>query len=688
MTVDPFALRNGVELGPSEVIHGDSLEVLPRLEADSVDAVVCDPPYGLSREPDIVEVLTHWLNGDDYRHGSGSAKSPQRLFTDVLRDAVVDHPDRLDPGIGQECITFRITCLPATMRALAVQFQDQSTIGKVEVHGEGAPGRIEHLLMDKGNSQIREGLRDRKFRLRVRKDAGDVSPRTVLRQGDTTSFGVAIRLRDDPMTEAERPPDVVTFPGAELRAVLALDATRRTGELRSAEAAGEPYLTLSPDGSEPIGATPGAGGSPAVSEAGSTHLVVDPADGTFTFDVEFWLPMGWHVSQPKAMAGFMGKTWDSFVPGPALWREVFRVLKPGGHALVFAGTRTQDLMGIALRMAGFEIRDCLCWLYGSGFPKSMAVGKAIDKAAGAEREVVADGQRFGRGSMRNRSRVEVGYRPTEINPDGGVATITAPATPEAQEWNGWGTALKPAFEPIVVARKPLTGTVAANVLQHGTGALNIDGCRIPTTDSLGGGAESRTSPEQKGNEGWTRPWMSDAEMQEAHAARVRANVAKAEDLGRWPANVLLDEDAAAMLDAATGDLGRSSGGVNTGGLRGRVYGDYRGRADHANAGGLGDSGGPSRFFYTAKASRKERTLGGLIDNAHPTVKPLALMRWLVRLVCPPGGLILDPFVGSGTTGMAAVLEGARFLGVEQDEEACWTAVGRIALTRHLALKSA
>src|SRR5690606_31937977 len=199
--------------------------------------------------------------------------------------------------------------------------------------------------------------------------------------------------------------------------------------------------------------------------------------------------------------GFMGKTWDSFVPGPSIWREVYRVLKPGAHLLCFAGTRTQDLMTISLRMAGFEIRDVIEWLYFSGFPKSMDVGKAFDKRAGVEREVIGKGNAgLAKGESRRNGSHKVGYREEYY--------ITAPATPLAKKWDGWGTALKPAHEPIILARKPLVGTVAHNVERWGTGALNIDGCRIPHDgDKLGGGGCSGSV--KFTHDGWNRPWMDD-----------------------------------------------------------------------------------------------------------------------------------------------------------------------------------
>src|SRR5690606_9010876 len=221
--------------------------------------------------------------------------------------------------------------------------------------------------------------------------------------------------------------------------------------------------------------------------------------------------------------GFMGKTWDSFVPGPAVWREVARVLKPGGHILCFAGTRTVDLMGISLRLGGFEVRDCLQWLYGSGFPKSLDVSKAIDKKLGAEREVVGPNPYSSPGRKPGVMHIAGGNRRPAMG-----ARITAPATPEAKQWEGWGTALKPAYEPIILARKPLSeATVAENVLKWGTGALNIDGCRIAV-----------------GDDDYTRNCAGDR----GHAdnrkrqSEYRMGSGSASALGRWPANVILDEE--------------------------------------------------------------------------------------------------------------------------------------------------
>lgn len=331
-------------------------------------------------------------------------------------------------------------------------------------------------------------------------------------------------------------------------------------------------------------------------------------------------------------------------------REAFRVLKPGGHMLAFGGSRTWHRLAAGIEDAGFEIRDSIAWLYGSGFPKSLDVSKAIDKAAGATREVV------GRGD----------------NALGRNSTLTDDNW--GREWEGWGTALKPAFEPIVVSRKPLIGTVAANVLAHGTGALNIDATRIDAGGAkLGGGAVSAKS------EGWDRPWKHDADAVAATKARSADAVAKAETLGRWPANVVLDETQATALDAQSGTLtsGKMRAGQPRVGRRGAVYADMA--PDVVTHDTIGDSGGASRFFptfrYEAKAPTVERPRDG--EVAHPTVKPLHLMRWLVRLVTPKGGTVLEPFAGSGTTLEAALLEGFNVIGIEREADYLPLIVARI-----------
>lgn len=355
---------------------------------------------------------------------------------------------------------------------------------------------------------------------------------------------------------------------------------------------------------------------------------------------------GLYDLSPSAMHNF--QSWCE------MWAtECLRVLKPGGHMLAFGGSRTWHRLASAIEDAGFEIRDSIAWIYGSGFPKSLDVSKAIDKAAGAAREIVGkyqppNGTTWNLANDEARSEVgAIGHssRADSLN-------ITAPATDAAKQWQGWGTALKPAFEPIVVARKPIRGTVAGNVIKHGTGALNIDACRI------GDNGGARRGPDDLGVRGRPNDVLG-AGLDLGNAAP------RVPGLGRWPANVLLDDHQAAELDRQSG---HSSDGTavqrNGGGQRIFNHGDGLARADA----GYNGAGGASRFFstfrYTAKAATAERpTADGI---SHPTVKPLDLMRWLIRLITPPGGTVLDPFAGSGTTVQAAIAEGKRCIAIERE----------------------
>lgn len=371
------------------------------------------------------------------------------------------------------------------------------------------------------------------------------------------------------------------------------------------------------------------------------------------------------VTDPPYGLSFMGKDWDHGVPGEPFWREALRVAKPGAHLLAFGGTRMFHRLAVAIEDAGWEIRDTVMWVYGSGFPKSLNVSKAIDKAAGAEREVV--GTKLGRPgySLKNG---EAGGVAMEGNVDGSLrnaeaeCAITAPATDAARQWDGWGTALKPAWEPVIVARKPLNGTVAANVQQHGTGALNVDGCRVEVDpeDVRSGGFGKGKRPWQTGDVG-------------GNTVRVGSEV------GRWPANLIHDgsEEAVELFPTTTsggGNKSRKGTTANT-----TCYGVYNSPPPDIRE---VDTGSAARFFYCAKASRADRN-GGLeaARNPHPTVKPTALMRYLCRLVTPPGGVVLDPFMGSGSTGKAAVAEGFRFVGIELEPEYVTIAIKRICHER-------
>ena len=521
------------------------------------------------------------------------------------------------------------------------------------------------------------------------------------------------------------------------------------------------------------------------------------------------------VTDPPYGLAFMGKKWDYDVPKVEVWEECLRVLKPGGHLLAFAGTRTQHRMAVRIEDAGFEIRDMIAWCYASGFPKSLDVSKAIDKAAGARRAVVGL-------SQHSANRAAVGWLGAMDEPEGD-RVITAPATEAAAQWQGWGTALKPAMEMITMARKPLGSTVAECVLAHGTGALNIDGCRV---DNSG---ENLTRPMTFGDghhDGWHRPWMDNPEQLEAARQRKREAEEKSNALGRWPANLILSDDPEVLagfpnVNGATSRTNTVSTGMFHGGNAGLVYND-------------GDNTSAARFFYTAKASQEDRDAGlhgfdliihssqlnesGLWDrevslaqlrvatdtlhprviaasgasnknatewstllfgnlcmdqsqqnttfttkmatnstieskilscfqnlltnestaaasfgmgfggsrvenvehgtqqititsaktesahgaknaalkmrlrisvkeakNTHNTVKPTDLMRYLVRLVTPPGGTVLDPFNGSGSTGKACILEGFAYIGCELDP--AYIEISRARIEHAIALRA-
>jgi site-specific DNA-methyltransferase (adenine-specific) len=374
------------------------------------------------------------------------------------------------------------------------------------------------------------------------------------------------------------------------------------------------------------------------------------------------------VTDPPYELGFMGKKWDSsgIAYSVELWQQCLRVLKPGGHLLSFGGTRTYHRVAVAIEDAGFELRDSIAWLYGSGFPKSLDVSKAIDKQSGYEGEVIGTevidiGMQGG--SMHAGRETKLAERQ--------IKTLS----PEAQQWQGWGTALKPAFEPVIVARKPIEGTVANNVLKWGTGGLNIDGSRIGS-ETMGGG---------------TMPAMAsgDSIVGRNQGAERKENTNTS--TGRWPANIILDPYTAELLDEQSGD--RPGGNFPTQRGAGVATGFGLGKPTEGGARKMNDTGGASRFFYVAKASKRDRNEGleGLpirrpddrtetsmgtfaekgvqpAQNFHPTVKPTSLMEYLIKLVTPPNGTVLDPFTGSGSTGKAAILQGFDFIGIEMTEE--------------------
>ena len=386
------------------------------------------------------------------------------------------------------------------------------------------------------------------------------------------------------------------------------------------------------------------------------------------------------VTDPPYEIGFMGKGWDDsgIANNPELWKEVLRVLKPGGHLLSFSHSRTYHRQAVAVEDAGFEIRDQIMWIYGSGFPKSHNIGKSVDKILGNDREVVGT-------KIHSQKGVKVAEERTTIGAGAFGEPREADITKGNSPYEGWGTALKPAHEPIVMARKPLSEkTIAKNVLEHGTGGINIDGCRVGTDDT-----RSKASMTALGqNSGWNK-----------HSNK---EVIAGSESGRFPANIIFDEEAGKILDEQSGiTKGSGKQTITKAGIGAGLLGQYDGRKTMPTAKdiemvrNIGDTGGASRFFYCPKASKKDRDEGmehlqsksikGRDEgqdktsiayksrpterkNIHPTVKPTDLMAYLVRMVTPKGGTVLDPFMGSGSTGKASVREGFNFVGIEREDE--------------------
>ena len=403
------------------------------------------------------------------------------------------------------------------------------------------------------------------------------------------------------------------------------------------------------------------------------------------------------VTDPPYELGFMGKRWDKsgIAYSVEMWEGCLRVLKPGGHLLSFGGSRTYHRMACAIEDAGFEIRDCLMYVYGSGFPKSLDVSKAMDKKAGAVGVkvdyIAPDGKKRWGGNT-----FSIGEAP-----DGrGINKRTIPTTDAAIQWQGWGTALKPAYEPICMARKPLEGTVVENVQKWGTGAINVDGCRVGTSDTIEQSGELQDMARSTIHSGYDRP---NATMFRTGKPKERSGPSN--KLGRWPANLIHDgsEEVLELFPEM------KSGGANGNRKNGPYSNDRTWSVSQTPGADVcnrlpASSGSAARFFYCAKASRAEREMGleGMnkkplhwssghqnpgnfqspntdksAKNNHPTVKPLTLMRYLCRLVTPPHGLVLDPFMGSGTTGIACRAEGFNFIGIELNPKYCEMAKKRI-----------
>ena len=409
------------------------------------------------------------------------------------------------------------------------------------------------------------------------------------------------------------------------------------------------------------------------------------------------------VTDPPYELGFMGKSWDAsgIAFNIEVWQEALRVIKPGGHLIAFCGSRTYHRMAVAIEDAGFQIRDQIMWVYGSGFPKSHNIAKGIDKAAGAE--PIETGLPNNLNSCLGGSACHCETDGTKFSATKHAAKTVA-ATDEAQQWQGWGTALKPAHEPIVLARKPLEGTVANNVLTHGVGGLNIDGTRVPSPDNDGkvwirggNGVNARSGSKD----------AQDNPQLNNESELVQPNV-----LGRFPANFI--HDGSDEVVALFPDGKSTSGKKQPNNTNNEVYsGTWNSQPD--KIGGFDDSGSAARFFYCAKASKRDRNEGldgfevkekrymatangtgetsiGMdrfttnpVANHHPTVKPTSLMQYLVRLVTPPNGIVLDPFMGSGSTGKACAYEGFDFIGIDQSAE--YVAIAQARIDFALADKS-
>jgi site-specific DNA-methyltransferase (adenine-specific) len=644
------------------------------MESDSMDAIVCDPPYELSND--------------------GKA-SPYRVFAEFMfpQDAKINpmlgSEDEL-PFLVNEVLQLRgigVVPTPATpVPVSSVTLDDEASHGDEDIKNacECAIPSTNTDLSEKVESESAKYLGCFAFELA---DFGSLCQTLDCVGAGFISGGLGIGFRISPASAPSllgccdaiynsdhgvggRDDALTQLVGMLSRAehvpVTRLHLTRGSLECFATDSALVFLAVFLLSGAKLVRADAAASRLPSMLETRRIRVVDAMTNRALTFDL---------VLHPTTITsfGFMGKEWDGqkVAFNVDLWKEALRVAKPGAYLLAFGGTRMVHRLACAIEDAGWEIRDTIAYMYGVGFPKSLDVSKAIDRELGVPQEVSGKGQAV--------DRIALDYGGATGKAKNGLksefSTSSECNTDAASQWVGWGTALKPAHEPIILARKPLIGTVAANVLAHGTGGINIDGCRIagsvPSVTGQGfktgkyGGQIGRGDPTLTG-----QAWEGNKD-------------------GRWPANVVLGcacetphepDCAVALLDAQTGTLG-SSYRPDRAPLK--SMGFYGGNGE-AVRDGFDDVGGASRFFYCAKASRSERTHGGQVVNLHPTVKPISLMRWLCRLVTPPGGTVLDPFTGSGSTGVAAILEGFLFVGCEKESESVETSRSRLEMATLVA----
>lgn len=761
----PYYQSDGVTL------HlGDCLSILPTLPDASVDAVVTDPPYNLSdsgkRDLQCLRRVIAEFSFPDNQKGNAELSQRGDLAAPALSSSSLGGEDgavRVDARIGMPEGSVDLQNPGIAQHEVHVGHETSLTTanGDLSTEGDTQPSQFigDYVLelADGGDAPFCDGT----CGCFTEPSAGLIAVTVALAcssAGDLASYLFGSRGRrdadigidHDPGRQSKRAASVMAGAGAVVHAVLCLDLARRTGELRPAHAASEKRALFLLTSTETVGAAPRTSRLAAVAEPGRISLVDDSADRAFA------LHFPWHeLKSSRRTGGFMGKEWDGWESPAAFqrwcvsWaRECLRVLKPGGYLVAFGSPRTYHRLAVAIEDAGFEVRDSIHWLFGSGFPKSLDVSKAIDarrddragvkrvaaflKAAADRvgmtaadldavfgfaghmagqwltqadwvllprweqwlklRELLGFGDELdaevwrlnGRKGTPGNPRADrvvtapgtgVVYQPVQ-----NVRSAGTPVLEAADRWSGWGTALKPAHEPIVLARKPLAGTVAGNVLEHGTGALNIGSCRVEWDGaSLAKDTARRQQP---------RHDMTSGRLLGGASGEARGDAASPS--GRWPTNVVFSHPPLIMDGEVVGDacadgcvpgcpvaeldqqsgVTKSSGGARGGhiGVNG-VFGQFEHNGPRAHAGGLGDVGGASRFFpsfrYEAKAPASERPR--LPDGtAHTTVKPLALMQWLVRLITPPGGTVLDPFAGSGTTGEACVIEGFRAVLIERE----------------------